>query len=123
MTPKLLTLALSLVAIAGCDSGLAYKANLGQSGTLPAITATETMNLVNSTPVYTLAFPDTAIAEWSQAKSLKLLSGGVPYPMTKVGNTYVAPQTASQKTLNGAAVPMTFVVNGDHVVAASVTVQ
>ncbi|HEY9899441.1 MAG TPA: hypothetical protein V6D00_09695 [Pantanalinema sp.] len=115
--------ALGLVAIAGCDSGLSYKANLGQTGALSAVTATESMNLVNGTPVYSLAFPDTAFPEWSSARSLKLLSGAVPYPMSKVGNTYVAPQTTSQKTLNGTPTPMTFVVNGDHVVAASVTVQ
>lgn len=123
MNLKHLTMALGLVAIAGCDSSLAYKANLGQTGALTSMTATESVTIVNNAPVYTLAFPDNGIAEWSSAQSIKLLSGGVPYPMTKVGSTYVAPQTSSQKTLNGTAVPMTFVVNNDHVVAASVTVQ
>ncbi|MBO9539635.1 hypothetical protein J7643_03480 [bacterium] len=123
MTSKILTLALCLVAIAGCDSGLAYKANLGQTGALTAMTATESMAVVNNTPVFTLAFPDNGLSEFASAKSLKLLSGGVPYPMSKVGNTFVAPQTASQKTLDGSATVMTFVVNNDHVVAANVTVQ
>lgn len=123
MNSKHLILALGLVAIAGCDSSLAYKANLGQTGAPPSMTATESFSVASGTPIYTLTFPDNGIGEWPSAQSIKLLSGGIPFPMTKVGNTYVAALTSSQKTLNASPTPMTFVVNNDHVVAASVTVQ
>jgi hypothetical protein len=126
MTSKHLIMALGLVAIAGCDSGLAYKANLGQTGAPPTLTATETVVLTGGTPSgLLLTFDAPEPSEWATAQSLKLLIASVPYPITKAAGSFIVglPLTASQKNLASASVPMTFIVDNDHVMTTKVTVK
>lgn len=112
--------------LAGCESGLAYQANLGQTATLPeasaslgAPTAAGTMPLyVGPTTGGTL--PDW----WTSAQSLKLNAGMGYAPVSLFNATtsvYVANIPATfTKPLDGKPATMSALVNNERVVAVLV---
>lgn len=122
-----LFLTLAALAVAGCDSGLGYKADLGQAeaSKVPSLTATETLTTTAAGSALTLRFSQPA--DWQSAQSVKVLIGGTAYPLAATGSptvlTTTVPNAPSQRPLNSNQATMSFVVNNDHVSVAQVTFQ
>lgn len=122
-----LTWMLAAFALAGCDSGLSYRADLGQSDAskVPSLTLNETVVTSASGQALVLRFSQPT--EWQSAQSVRVLIGGVPYPLTATGSptvlTTTVPNTPSQRPMNSNQATMSFVVNNDHVSVAQVTFQ
>lgn len=118
---------LAALALAGCDSGLSYRADLGQSAAaqVPSITANETV--ITSTTGQALSLRFSQPSEWQSAESVKVLIGGMAYPLTATGSptvlTTTLPNTPSQRPMNSNQATMSFIVNNDHVSVAQVTFQ
>ncbi|HEY9855723.1 MAG TPA: hypothetical protein V6D05_08310 [Stenomitos sp.] len=127
MYKQRLILTLAALALAGCDSGLGYKADLGQpdASKVPSLTATETLMATAAGSALSLRFSQPS--EWQNAQSVKVLISGVAYPLTATGSptvlTTTVPNTPSQRPMNSNQATMSFVVNNDHVSVAQVTFQ
>lgn len=120
-----LLVALTSAGLPGCDSSTAYQADLGQAGTLPALSATLGAPSSAGTPVTFSAPPGGALpSDWSAAQSLKLYLSGQQLPLAPGPGGYttlVPAQLGFTPPLNGTTVPMPFVVNGAHTEVAQVT--
>lgn len=127
MPKHCLYLSLAVLALAGCDSGLSYKADLGQrdANQVPSVTATETSLVSASGQALSLRF--SRPAEWQSAQSVKVLISGVAYPLTATGSPTVlvttVPNTPPQRPMNSDQATMSFVINNDRVSVAKVTFQ
>lgn len=122
-----LFLSLAVVVTAGCDSGLSYRADLGQreATQVPSVTLTETVLVSAAGQALSLRFSQPA--EWQSAQSVKVLIGGSAYPLTATGSptvlTATVPNLPAQRPMNTNLATMSFVVNNDHVSVAQVTFQ
>lgn len=119
-----LLVVLSLAALAGCDSATALRADLGISGDPPALDATLGGGPGAQTITFTApaggAFPD----DWNRAQTIRVMLGNSQSPLARTPAGLVAgvPPTAQvTKPLDGKAIPMTFVIDGDHASVARVT--
>lgn len=93
MPPKPLFLAVIVLALTACDSGLAYKADLGQSGAGPMATATKTGAPSASGQLYTLASAgsDTLAPDLSRIQVGGAFLPLSPNPGTVVTYAFVVP--------------------------------
>lgn len=133
--PLVLTATLALV---GCDSGLAYRADLGQTSTVPTVTAQLRSVPLATTPLQALSFVAPLPGDWVGATSVKLLVSGQAVALSQPlsgGQPSTASITAASTLsatvptgtvalpLNGNTASMSFLVNNDHVMVANVTFQ
>lgn len=127
MHKQSLFLSLAVLAAAGCDSGLSYRADLGQRDAtqVPSLTLTETVLVSTAGQALSLRFSQPA--EWASARSVKVLIGGNAYPLTATGSptvlTTTVPNAPAQRPMNTNLATMSFIVNNDHVAVAQVTFQ
>lgn len=112
--------------IAACDSGTAYRADLGQGGKLPAIEAT-----IAAAPAggQTLSFTGMAggalPVEFTGIQSARLAVSGTQLPLFKAGAALTAsvPPTLPQiaKPLDDKPIRMAFILDNDRTLVANVT--
>lgn len=127
MHKQSLFLTLAVAALAGCDSGLSYRADLGQrdAAQVPSLTVTETV--MGSAAGQALSLRFSQPPEWQSAQSVKVLIGGIAYPLTATGSppvlTTTVPNAPAQRPMNTNLATMSFVVDNDHVAVAQVTFQ
>ena len=125
-------IALALLALAGCDSGLAYQADLGQHATAPLVELTVgTPTAAGQTLTFAPSPGNSLPSEWLGARSLKVGVGTLFYPMASAATGSLSPQSMLvaqvvqapflSKPLNSSESTMSFLINGDHVMAARVS--
>lgn len=122
-----LIVSIAACALVGCDSGLSYRADLGQrdASQVPSMTLTETSLVSASGQALSLRFSQPP--EWAAAQSIKVLLNGIGYPLTATGSptvlTTIVPNTPPQRPMNSNQATMSFVLDNDHVSVARVTFQ
>lgn len=133
MNWKLNAIALAALSTMGCDSGLAYKADLGQHAQTYLLDVTVGVPGATGQVVTVAPHPGGAIlpAEWLTAKSIKIGVGSNFYSLastatgsltpTSTLTTVVAQPPYLSKPLDSQESTMSFLINNDHVMAARVT--
>ncbi len=120
-----LTASLAALLLAGCDSGLAYRADLGQrdAAQVPTTTLTETSNVTATGQSLSLSFTRPAV--WQSVSSVKVIVNNIAYPLSATGSNLVTaiPNTAPLRPMNSNQATMSFVLDNDHVAVAQVTFQ
>ncbi len=121
--------AAALLALAGCDSALPFRADQGQAGTPPVLDAAVGLAGAAGQPIaFTSRGGGDIPGDLGKAKAARVLLGGAQLPLTASGSTAAAiatlsvlvpPTVAFTRPLSSAATEaVTFVVDGDRALVA-----
>lgn len=132
MNWKLNAIALGALSLIGCDSGLAYKADLGQHAQTSLLDVTLGVPGATGQALTIAPHPggDILPAEWLTAKSIKVGVGSTFYSLANTGTGSLTPTSTLNtvvqapfltKPLDAKESTMSFLINNDRVMAARVT--